>query len=93
MLYFGIPRHTQSIIAYRILSISGSLLHCGNNVYMPHYNKYIPNLFKSRLTSKLALFSAAAVFISIILCDGYLKINSLFLITRIHVFANIQAPF
>ena len=41
MHYFGIPRHTQSILAYKILtSISGNSsekLYCGNAVKMPYY--------------------------------------------------------
>ena len=39
MHYFGNPRHTQSMIAYRTLSISGNSsekLHCGNVVDMPY---------------------------------------------------------
>ena len=38
MHYFIFPRHTQSMIAYKILSISGNSsekLHCGNVVNMP----------------------------------------------------------
>ena len=41
MHYFGNPRHTQSMLAYKILteSISGNFsekLHCGNVVNVPY---------------------------------------------------------
>ena len=39
MHYFGNPRHTQSVVAYMFLTISGNsgeLSHCGNVVNMPY---------------------------------------------------------
>ena len=41
MHYFGIPRHTQPMIAYKILTEfsgnSSEKLHCGNVVNMPYW--------------------------------------------------------
>ena len=36
MSYFGIPGHTQSMIAYSISGISSEKLHCVNVVNMPY---------------------------------------------------------
>ena len=46
MHYFGIPRHTPSMIAYKSLTEysgkSSETLHCGNVVNMPYLGKF-PN--------------------------------------------------
>ena len=40
MCYFGIPRHTQSLTAYKMLTqYFGFELHCGNSVCIVSYSK------------------------------------------------------
>ena len=53
MHHFGIPRHTHSMIAYKILTeylwkVKGKL-HCGNVVNMPYPLLTIPDIFKQNI--------------------------------------------